>query len=189
MTTTAPLCQQYLADRGISVDTANLYGLELDDRLCSQTVKDRLGRKLPEAVNEVIWFPIFDFTGTILYWLARPLPNIANLPKFLCPLGSSGAPFIARSVYRLAHGKPIIITEGPIKALACLQAGIDALGLNGIWGASTKNSHDEVVIRAELQNALDWRGRRTYLCFDADYAINPDVKHGLFRLFFILSAS
>jgi hypothetical protein len=38
------------------------------------------------------------------------------------------------------NGKPIILTEGPIKALVCVQAGFDAIGINGVWGAGLKNS-------------------------------------------------
>jgi hypothetical protein len=125
--------------------------------------------------------------GNITAWIARALPTLANQPKFVCPVGSSGIPFIPQSVYNLSFGKPVIITEGPIKALACVQAGIEAIGINGVWGAAVKNTAELYVMRADLQNALDWRGRKVYLAFDADCTINPDVRHALFRLFFVLS--
>jgi hypothetical protein len=32
-------------------------------------------------------------------------------------------------------------------------------------------------------------GRKVYVAFDADYAINPDVRHAMVRLFFVLSVA
>jgi hypothetical protein len=92
-------------------------------------------------------------------------------------------PWIARSTYKLKNGKLVIVTESPIKAAACLQAGVDAIGLNGVWCASVKN--DLQVIRANLQEALEWRQRKVCLAFDADWTINPEVRQALFRLYFV----
>ena len=184
----AQLCHEYLAARGISDYAIKRNGLEL---VClnQKRAKDRLGRHLPHGTNEVIWFPLYDRQSNIVSWIARPLPTINPQEKFICPLGSNGVPFVPQVVYGLPHGQAVILTEGPVKALVCQQAGFNAIGLNGVWGASVKNSSDEVCIRADLQEALDWRGRNVYLAFDADLAINPDVRHALFRLFFVLSVS
>jgi hypothetical protein len=185
------LCQEYLSARGISDETIRAYGIELDDRVDMKKVKERLGfkRQLFKSVNAIIWIPLYDSAGTVIAWIARPFPLIFGLPKFLCAIGSDGAPYIFQGVYGAAYGQPIIITEGPIKAIACAQAGVDAIGINGVWGAALKDSTGLYVIRADLQNALDWRGRKVYLAFDADYAINPKIRHALFRLFFLLSKS
>jgi hypothetical protein len=183
------LATEYLAARGITEDTAKLYHLELDDRVSLKIVKTRLGRGLPQGVVEVLWFPIYDSAGNLICWIARPLPTLADLGKFLCPVGSAGIPFIPQNVYSLDYGKPVIVTEGPVKTLACVQSGVEAIGLNGVWCAGVKNAGGVTVIRADLQNALDWRGRRVYLGFDADCAINPQVRQALFRLFFLLSVS
>jgi hypothetical protein len=185
------LCSEYLASRGITDETIKTHGLELTE-LCAfppETVKERLGRKLPKDVNEVIWVPVPDANGNIVSWIARPLPTIADGPKFICPVGSDGPPYIPRDTYKLKNGKPIVLTEGAIKVFACLQAGVDAIGLNGVWGAGIEDSNEYVVIRGDLQEALDWRGRKVCLAFDADWAVNPKVRQALFRLFFIMSAS
>jgi hypothetical protein len=179
----------YLVARGITEETIRLHGIEIDDRIIAKKIKSRLGLGFPQGYNEVLWFPLYDAQGNLIDWIARPLPTMANQPKFVCPAGSSGVPFVPRSVYKLSFGKPVIVTEGPIKALACVQAGIDAIGINGVWGASIKHSTGVVVIRTEIQEALDWRGRKVYLAFDADCLINPNVRHALFRLFFVLSVS
>jgi hypothetical protein len=183
------LCEEYLSARGITDETVKIHGLELD-RFNAKRAKDRLGLTLAgNGIIEVIWFPLVIPNGSIKSWIARPLPTIAGGPKFLAPLGSNAAPFVPRSVYDLSHGKPVIITEGPVKALACVQAGFDAIGLNGVWGAARKNSQDLYVISADLHKALDWRGRKVYAAFDADLNINPNVRQALIRLYLVLAAS
>jgi hypothetical protein len=179
-------CLDYLAARGITEETVKCYGIELDDAISHKTVKDRLGQHLPKGTLEVIWFPICDAAGNVVNWIARPLPTIAGHPKFLCPLGSSGLPYVPQAVYRADFGRSLIITEGVVKALVIVQAGFDAIGLNGVWGAGIKNSRDAVVIRAELYSALDWRGRKVAIAFDADCATNPDVRQAMIRLYFLL---
>jgi hypothetical protein len=182
------LCEEYLSARGITSETARIYGLELDEQIVSRKVKERLGRKLPKGVNEVIWIPLSNRNGEVFSWIARPLPTIGDSPKFLCPVGSDGPPYIARSVYGLAHGLPIIITEGPVKALACIQAGVAAIGLNGVFGLGIKNNHELVVIRADIYQALEWTGRKVYLAFDADSSINPMVRRAMIRAYLLLSS-
>ena len=120
------LCQDYLATRGISDATVKLYSLELDDRLDPNIVKVRLGRGCPKGTLEILWCPLFDAQGTVYSYTARILPTIANTPKFLCPINSGGPPYVPKTVRDLALGQPVIITEGPIKALACVQAGCAA---------------------------------------------------------------
>jgi hypothetical protein len=183
------LCGAYLSERGITEETVKAYGLELDSRVRAETVKERLGRTLPKGVNEILWIPLYDSAGKLIGWIARPLPRITGLAKFICALGSDGAPFIPKGVYGAACGRPFIVNESPLKAIACAQAGFDAVGLNGVYGAGTRNSSDEVVIRADLQRALDLRGRKTYLGFDADSEIKPQVRRALFRTFFLLTIS
>ena len=88
----------------------------------------------------------------------------------------------------MAHGIPLIIAESPIKGIACDQTGIRAIGINGVWGACVENDCGFYVIRADLQKALDWRGRQVYLAFDADWLFKPEVRQALIRTFLVLSA-
>ena len=47
--------EQYLIQRGISLDTAARYGVELDNRVSSKMANERLGRGWPRGeVNEVL---------------------------------------------------------------------------------------------------------------------------------------
>jgi len=138
------LCKEYLSERGITDETVKKYGLEFDNRLDAKFVKERLGRKIPKGVIEVIWIPVYDALRNIKIRIARILPNVGK-ERFICPWGSDGCPYVPAGVYGLAHGKPVIVTEAPIKALACSQAGVAAIGLNGVYGASAKRS-DELYI-------------------------------------------
>src|SRR6516162_6970304 len=148
------LAKNYLAERGITEETAKLYGLEFDDRVSSKMATERLGRGWPKGeVNEVIWFPITDSNGNVISWIARVLPTIAQLPKFVCPVGSHGPPFIPKPVWqnKKTTDQAIIITESPIKALPLCQAGALAIGLNGVWMAASKNGDGTVYLRAEFR--------------------------------------
>jgi hypothetical protein len=82
---------------------------------------------------------------------------------------------------------PLVITEGPFKAMVITQAGYDAIGLNGVWCAANAktNGDDSLTLRPELAS-LPWLGRKTYLAFDADLSINPGVRQALIRLYLLL---
>jgi hypothetical protein len=175
------LCQDYLSARGITNDTVLHYRLELDDRLDHTVVKNRLGQHFPKGVLESVWFPMCDSGGNEFSIIARLLPTIANHPKFLCPIRSGGIPYIPTGVYKLAYGLPLVVSEGPVKALVVMHAGVAAIGLNGVWGAGEKNNRDLFVIRSDLYSALDWRGRKVYIALDmAGRSGNRDLQKKLY---------
>jgi putative DNA primase/helicase len=185
------LAKNYLAERGITEETAKLYGLEFDDRVSSKIATERLGRGWPKGeVNEVIWFPITDSNGNLISWIARVLPTIAQLPKFVCQLRSHGPPFIPKQVWqsKKTTDQPIIITESPIKALPLCQAGALAIGLNGVWMGASKNCAGMIYLRPELHE-FKWLGRQIHLAFDADQNSKPDVLQALIRTAFAFYAA
>jgi hypothetical protein len=182
------LVEDYLKERGISDQTVKAHGLEIDLNVSQNQARQRLGRVLPHGVLEIIWCPFFDAQGAVHGYTARILPTIGDI-KFLCPVGSNGLPYIPKTVFGLALGQPVIITEGPIKALACVQAGYAAIGLSGVCGAAVADANGEFRIRADLLSALEWRGRNVYLAFDADLLINPKVRQALFRTMFVLKTA
>jgi hypothetical protein len=185
------LAQDYLAQRGITEETAKLYGLEFDDRVSSKLATERLGRGWPKGeVNEIIWFPITDSSGELISWIARVLPTNSRIPKFVCAVKSDGPPFIPKTVWqsRKTTEQPIIITESPIKALPLCQAGALAIGLNGVWMAASKNGDGTVYLRAEFRE-FKWLGRQIHLAFDADQSSNPEVLQALIRTALVFYAA
>jgi hypothetical protein len=169
----------------LSLEFAAQNGIEIDTRISQKVAQARLGRKLPDGVIEVIWISCYDETGTVQSQIARILPQIGGI-KFLCPLNSNGSPYIPKTVYHADKTAPLIITEAPIKCLALVQAGVSAVGLNGVWGGADKRIDDEpLLLRPELQ-ALCKLGRKIYLAFDADQTAKPKVRQAVIRLAFLL---
>jgi hypothetical protein len=174
----------YLLQRGITQNTATVNGLELDSSpLDQQRIISRLNAgciPLWSLAQELIWFPV-DRS-----WITRPLPTLVTGPKFVTPKGDIAPPFIPVGVPGLARGLPLVITEGPVKSLASVQAGIAAIGLNGVWCAASQASNNKLVLRKEIVSLCDLRGRKVYVAFDADARINADVRRAAIRLFFLL---
>jgi hypothetical protein len=184
------LAEDYLTQRGISLDTAVKYGIEFDKRVSSKVAQERLGRGWPKGeVNEVLWFPVYDLNENIVSWIARPLPNNSLLPRFVCPNGSDGPPLIFKEVWdaRRATDQDVLITEGPPKGLVLRQAGALPIALNGVWMAVSKNGNGKYGLRQELLQ-FQWLGRRVYLCFDADQNKDQDVLRALIRTAFAFNA-
>src|SRR5262249_11159588 len=110
------LGERYLLDRGVKLEYARANGVLIEAHPSKETVQERLGQNcvpLWKLAQEVIWF-----RGPI--WIARPLPTLDEKPKFLTPVGNDGEPYIP--VLDKANG-PLLVTEGPVKALVLTQAG------------------------------------------------------------------
>jgi len=187
---------QYLLERGIDPEFAVTEGVEIQT---AQTEWSRsvyrlrgiadswAGKALPDIIEEALWFPAAN-QSWILRGFPAPIDKEGKPAKFLSPREGSGPPFIPRAIseVRKQTDSPIIITEGPPKALVLNQAGFHAIALAGVWMASNRNGQNRFSLRPELQE-IRWLGRKVYLCFDADQQSNPDVLHALVRLAFVLN--
>ncbi len=187
------LASDYLLQRGLQLETAFGNGVEIDAAPQRDIIVERLGKgcvPLWNLAQEIVWFRVRNLAGATLSWIARPLPTLNGSPKFVAAAGGTGPPFITKTAYG-SIGKtklPLIITEGPVRALVLAQAGFAAAGLNGVWCAQEATPQGKLVLRAELVN-LGLRGRKVYTAFDADVASKPDVRHASIRLFFLLSVA
>jgi hypothetical protein len=73
--------------------------------------------------------------------------------------------------------EPLIITEGEKKSIAAITAGFPVIGLGGVFNfMETAES-----LLPEL-DAVKWRGRDVYVCFDSDAALNPNILAAEARL-------
>lgn len=66
--------------------------------------------------------------------------------------------------------EPIVITEGEKKALAGAIAGFPVIALGGVFNFMAAGDG----LLPELQ-AINWRNREVYICFDSDAALNPNI--------------
>ena len=83
---------------------------------------------------------------------------------------------IAWSKLALDTKEPLIITEGEKKTLAACLAGFPTIGLGGVRN---------YLVNGELLPELDefkWNGRETYIVFDSDAALNPQIQMAEARL-------
>lgn len=68
--------------------------------------------------------------------------------------------------------KPIILTEGELKAAKACREGFPTIGLGGIW--NWKASKLGLTWLPSLE-FVTWPKRNVYICFDSDYKTNPNV--------------
>jgi Protein of unknown function (DUF3631)/Domain of unknown function (DUF3854) len=77
--------------------------------------------------------------------------------------------------------RPLVVTEGPIKADAAVSAGLDCVALLGVWSwRGTNDDGGKLALAAWESVALN--GRRVFLAFDSDVMLNPSVHGALARL-------
>ncbi|WP_018289998.1 DUF3854 domain-containing protein [Verrucomicrobium sp. 3C] len=185
--------ETYLIKRGIHRGTWEAAGVQITEKpepglMNCRLGFDRLGgREISSAAG--IWFPYKDRAGKIRDWGFRAIPELQGSDgqpvKFLRPKGSGTYPFIGpktQEVLEKPH-KPMILTEGPVKALAIEQAGGFALGLSGCWFA---RSTEDAYAMPEWAADIAWQGRKVLLALDADWENNPSVRIALFANLLVL---
>ena len=74
--------------------------------------------------------------------------------------------------------RPLVITEGPIKADSAVSHGLVCIALLGVW--SWKGTRGKVALPDWDSIAL--YGREVYVCFDSDVMTKPQVQQALVRL-------
>ncbi|MGI8518632.1 MAG: phage/plasmid primase, P4 family [Acidimicrobiia bacterium] len=74
--------------------------------------------------------------------------------------------------------RPLIITEGPIKADAAVSHGLDCIALLGVW--SWKGTKGKVALPDWDSIALN--GRSVHVCFDSDVMVKAEVATAMTRL-------
>lgn len=79
-------------------------------------------------------------------------------------------PAIAADVSR-----PIVVTEGELKALAAALRGYPCLALGGVFSFTRKGGLVGARDFLPELERITWAGRTVYICFDSDRATNPDV--------------
>lgn len=76
-------------------------------------------------------------------------------------------------------GYEVIITEGELKAAAACEMEFPTIGLGGVWSFRTvREGH---FFLPELE-AFQWVRRTVYICFDSDYAENPNICRAIMAL-------
>jgi Domain of unknown function (DUF3854)/Protein of unknown function (DUF3631) len=141
--------RRYLRERGVLEETFTAHGGEIDAWKVSDTIAQRLNRELASTkrdpswsdVSAILWIPVHSLNGSVATsWLARPLPSFKG-KKFMAPIGSRCEPWIpSETLASKNSGEDLVITEGPIKGMALLQAGALPIALWGVYMATPPKS-------------------------------------------------
>src|SRR6516225_5530358 len=156
------LAEIYLAERGLPLSIAEVNGIEIDLHPDRTKIEGRLGVgcvPLWRCATAILWFPLYTSKDRNSHsWIARGLPTVDGNPKFVAPTKKSGfptgIPYVPIRVWNQIS-KPsnlvdsLVITEGPVKSLVLVEAGIMAVGLNGVFGAHEETSGGKLVLRKE----------------------------------------
>ncbi|MFG6101210.1 DUF3854 domain-containing protein [Leptothoe sp. EHU-05/26/07-4] len=192
-----PQHQQYLADRGIGLESACYAGIF--------SASGELAQALVGRPDSCLVFSYFDPYGRKLYTWKHPSTGEVNpfyrarldVPdgkqKFASPPRSRVLPYWPRvrgfnwlDTPTMGHqipsdlkGKDLLGTEGEAKALCGTLHGFPTLGLGGVWGWMRKKNGEGGEGSDQLLQELydfDWSvPRRIIIVFDSDAAHNPMV--------------
>ncbi len=169
-----PICpehQAYLAERGVPLDTAVKAGLRC---VGSDEGADRLGTAAPAGL-------LIPYSTPDPYVRLRSCAAaiLAGTPKFLAPKGRAVELYIPPSA-DLSSPEQIVVTEGPVKALALNSAGFFAVGLGGVDTTLVQGTAEPTL--APTWDTVQVRGRRVVVLFDAGRRLNPRVARAEARL-------
>jgi hypothetical protein len=117
-------------------------------------------------------------TGYANVKATNPLPDKKDKAKRRFYLNPKDKPiqayFPALAREAAATDRSLVITEGAKKALCACQHGFPTIALVGVdcWGR-TENGIRELL--PELK-AVNWKGRKVFVCYDSDRGSKPDVR-------------
>lgn len=103
--------------------------------------------------------------------------------RYTQPANTGVAPYFPKNMdwARVAKdtSQGIIITEGELKAAAACEVGYPTTGLGGVW--NFRASSEGVFWLPQLEK-INWVKRDVYICFDSDYATNPNICSAMNKL-------
>lgn len=107
----------------------------------------------------------------------------AKEKRYTQPPNTAVCPYFPKNMDWRAVAKDtdqaIIITEGELKAAAACEVGYPTIGLGGVW--NFRMTSEGIFWLPELEK-IDWVRRDVYICFDSDYASNPNICAAMNRL-------
>ena len=189
-----PATLKYLRDRGVGAHLLDDLGIHI------LPASEVIGRSRGVATADdrlAIVFPHFDVAGDYIDWWSarlvdtglRPVvPSFANLVpqkrgKMYCPPNEAPHAYLPPLLNwrALQRGDRVYIHESCIKAINGARLGRWSVGLNGVWGWTSKKNGVSLV--QELRD-LPWKGLnlQPVIVFDSNAADNWDVQAAITQL-------
>lgn len=192
-----PAALKYLRDRGIGEDIIDDLGIKIlpANELIRRT---RGGNSaLPNDDRLAAIFPHFDVKGDYIDWWSarlietglRPVVHsFANLVphkrgKMFCPPNEPPHAYLVPLLdwTKLRKGDKVYIHESCIKAIAGARLGYWSIGLNGVWGWTSRKHN--IALVPELKD-LPWKALQLQpvIVFDSNAEDSWDVQNAIGRL-------
>jgi putative DNA primase/helicase len=145
-----------------------------------------LNGSIPKRMGSALVIPFRDFDGNLNgYRRIKPDNPRRNRDgkaiKYESPRGVPNKVYIPwGTIEHLDDPKSdLLITEGEKKAAKADQEGFACLGLVGVFGWKEGRKADRLLRDLE---AISWNGRRVFVVFDSDLAVNENVRDAAARL-------
>jgi uncharacterized protein DUF3854/uncharacterized protein DUF927 len=145
-----------------------------------------LGFSASQSRVPALLVPIWNVSGELASYQIRPdFPRIRDGKplKYETPAGTHmvlDVPPVVRD--RLGRPDiPLFITEGARKADAAATIGLCCIALLGVWNFRGTNAEGGKVALPDWES-IALNGRRTYIVFDSDVMLKPQVHAALVRL-------
>ena len=150
---------------------------------------DQLGFTISPTGNGY-QIPYYDIKGKLIsnYWRIRYFtdPSDKDAIRYISPKGSTPLIYFPPNPLNTTWAeiakdvtKPITFTEGEKKSAKASKHGIHCIGLAGVWCFKAEKKGINLL---HDFNAINFTGRRVYLCFDNDIYTNPKVMVALSSL-------
>jgi hypothetical protein len=146
-----------------TIRAARVYSI----RPCDIALFFNLHRGVPTQIQSALCFPYqgAEFARIKLF------PSLGKM-KYAQPPGTGARLYIPFAV----DDRAVIVTEGEKKTLAAYQAGLNAVGIGGVWSWL---SHGAPI--ADL-NQADWDGRDVTIIPDSDVFSRVDLLRAIYAL-------
>lgn len=187
------LASDKLKSSGLTLEDAKLLGIELLSREQTSQLNPSFR---PLMSLKFRYFgtkgePMSDSPGRNPFYRIRYLEQSTDFsglverksPRYVQEPDTTPGPYLPKfcdwKSLSAESGRPLIVTEGELKAALACKLGFPAIGLGGVhsWRALKKG----VELLPELL-LFNWVKRYVYICFDSDFRTNPNVCNALIEL-------
>ena len=130
--------------------------------------------------------PVYNVLGELAFNHVRfddPPIRDGKARKYLLPYRAHGAVDVPRRVRPLLGDPavPLWCTEGSRKVDSLLSAGVNAIGLTGVWNWRGTNEHGGKTLLADFETIAFNDGREIHIVFDSDVMWKDGVRLALER--------
>lgn len=190
---TQELFEAKLASSGLTVDDAKILGMEPLTQLQTQQLHHSFKPLISMRLNYLDPFgePLSDWPKAPPFYRIRYLEQGTDFAAISekKPPRYVQEPNTAPVAYYPANcdwpdllddpDRPIILTEGELKAAKACKEGFPTIGLGGVYNW---RSNKLGITWLDSLDYVNWVRRNVYICFDSDLHTNPMVLHALREL-------